>query len=190
MTDALRMRLARFLAGHTQNRTDRGTVTAGCACGHTGDWQRHYADRAQLALLGASMVDGQRVLAERLADEYRKGRQDAADAIAAHRDTHAPADGNAAQKTLRRHLDIAIRVASPEPTGGEITAAIQAGNYAVTPTRCWSCYAAEHPAEAHTWMDSDDLEHAGLPFPTTAEERAQLAQEHPCGCDCATRKEV
>jgi hypothetical protein len=88
VTDALRQRLARFLAGHTQNRTDKGVEAPGCTCGHDGDWREHYADRAQTALLGASMVDGQRVLAERLAymaaeRDFEKGMRQFATSVTA-----------------------------------------------------------------------------------------------------------
>jgi hypothetical protein len=50
---------------------------------------------------------------------YRRGREEAAQAIADHRDKHWPLndDLNPAQRTLRRHLNIAIQVAALDPNG-------------------------------------------------------------------------
>lgn len=36
----------------------------------------------------------------------------------------------------------------------------------------------------YTWMDAEDLDHAGIPAPTTTEGWAVLAAEKPCGCHC------
>ncbi len=50
-------------------------------------------------------------------------------------------------------------------------------------TRCWPCNFAEHqdPPKAHTWMDQDDAEHAGHPWPLPDE----IAANNVCACPCA-----
>jgi hypothetical protein len=45
-----------------------------------------------------------------------EGRRQASDAIVEHMDRHAPQGGNFAQQRLRRHLEIAARVALPDLT--------------------------------------------------------------------------
>jgi hypothetical protein len=61
---------------------------------------------------------------------HEAGRQGSSDAIVAHSDAWAPADGNIEQRRMRRHLLIAASVAAPKPTMEQIGAAIVAGNYA------------------------------------------------------------
>lgn len=60
--------------------------------------------------------------------------------------------------------------------------------------RCWECQFAEskadHPKGLHTWMDRKDREHAGIPKPTTDEDRKALAESHPCSCWCVGRSPV
>lgn len=48
-------------------------------------------------------------------------------------------------------------------------------------TRCWGCmtdgcYSKPTP---HTWMDMDDAEHAGVPWP------GDYVASHPCACVCS-----
>jgi sugar diacid utilization regulator len=71
---------------------------------------------------------------------HEAGRQGSSDAIVAHADEWAPADGNTEQRRMRRHLMIAARVAAPEPTIEDIRAALAAGNYAL-------CYEPDSPEE-------------------------------------------
>ena len=53
-------------------------------------------------------------------------------------------------------------------------------------TKCWPCQLGQHDGGTHTWMDAEDIEHAGnIPMPTTPQEWAHLAATHPCGCYCA-----
>ena len=49
--------------------------------------------------------------------------------------------------------------------------------------RCWGCQYGQHydPPNVHTWMDREDAECKGLPWPLTAEQQA----ERPCACRCA-----
>lgn len=47
-------------------------------------------------------------------------RQQVADEIERHANTHAPTNGNQAQRTLRRHLFIAARIALGKPSVREI----------------------------------------------------------------------
>lgn len=51
-------------------------------------------------------------------------------------------------------------------------------------TKCYPCQFGEHPPNPHTWMATDDLEHEGMPVPSTPEGWAALAAERPCGCYC------
>ena len=55
-------------------------------------------------------------------------------------------------------------------------------------TRCWSCQFDYHqkPPKAHTWMDEEDAEHAGHPWPLPPE----IAAAKPCACPCAKPKEA
>lgn len=66
-----------------------------------------------------------------LGDEYRRGREEAAQAIADHRDQHWPLDGdlNPAQRTTRRHMNIAIQVAGPVITAADAAEALRTGQY-------------------------------------------------------------
>lgn len=69
---------------------------------------RGWARRVLTALADAGLLaDGAAI------DE---GRHQAAAAILTHADKHAPKDGNEAQRRLRRHLEIAARVAAPPIT--------------------------------------------------------------------------
>jgi hypothetical protein len=55
-------------------------------------------------------------------------------------------------------------------------------------TRCWSCQFDYHqkPPKAHTWMDKEDAEHAGHPWPLPPE----VAAAKPCACPCAKPKDA
>lgn len=50
-------------------------------------------------------------------------------------------------------------------------------------TRCYPCMFDDHyrPPEAHSWMDEQDAEHAGHPWPLPPE----IAAAKPCACPCA-----
>ncbi|MFI7448146.1 hypothetical protein ACIBQX_11665 [Nonomuraea sp. NPDC049714] len=50
-------------------------------------------------------------------------------------------------------------------------------------TRCWACQFGQHfdPPQAHTWMDPEDAEHAGHPWPLPAD----VADANRCACRCA-----
>ncbi len=50
--------------------------------------------------------------------------------------------------------------------------------------KCVLCQFGQHPGYQHTWMESEDLEHAGLPAPTTEQGWGELAVTRPCGCYC------
>lgn len=54
-------------------------------------------------------------------------------------------------------------------------------------TRCWPCQFGEHhdPPKAHTWMDQEDAEHAGHPWPLPDE----IAAKNVCACPCASTTE-
>ena len=81
-----------------------------------------------------------------------------------------------------RHHD--VRPARPQLAPDQRTAireAIARRAYVVCMTKCWPCQFDSHPGIAHTWMDADDIDHAG---PTTAEAWIMLAVNHPCGCYC------
>ncbi len=54
-----------------------------------------------------------------------EGRIQASAAILAHADKHAPKDGNKHQRRMRRHLEIAARVAAPPVTLEEVAAALR-----------------------------------------------------------------
>lgn len=55
----------------------------------------------------------------------RAVRERASQEIVDHANEHAPADGNEAQRRLRRHLMIGARVVAPKPTSAEIVAALR-----------------------------------------------------------------
>lgn len=72
----------------------------------------------------------------------------------------------------------------PKPTPEHVAAvvdAIKQGSAIVCYAKCWPCQFGDHDDQPHTWMDSDDREHAGIPASTTA---AELAEQKPCGCWC------
>lgn len=54
--------------------------------------------------------------------------------------------------------------------------------------KCTPCQFGEHDPNPHSWMESDDLEHAGVPTPQTEQEWAALAAKDPCGCYCMRDK--
>lgn len=67
----------------------------------------------------------------------------------------------------------------------ELVAAIQRGDYVVCYAKCTPCqYGGPCPEEPHSWMESEDLDHEGIPAPTTPEGWAALAKGKPCGCHC------
>lgn len=74
-----------------------------------------------------------RVVRAAVTSAFRAGREAAAQAILAHADEWAPNDGtpNAAQRTLRRHLHIAARVATGPPTLDQVAEALRKGDFAV-----------------------------------------------------------
>lgn len=49
--------------------------------------------------------------------------------------------------------------------------------------QCYACICDCHydPPQAHTWMDKEDAEHAGHPWPLPPE----IAAAKPCACPCA-----
>lgn len=51
-------------------------------------------------------------------------------------------------------------------------------------SRCWSCMFGDHydPPRAHTWMDAEDAEDAGI-------EGIPDPEQHPCACSCARDRE-
>lgn len=51
-------------------------------------------------------------------------------------------------------------------------------------SKCWPCQFGECPDGPHTWMDSEDLRHAGVRVPWTRWGWRRLAVKRPCGCDC------
>lgn len=55
-------------------------------------------------------------------------------------------------------------------------------------TRCYACQFDYHfdPPQAHTWMDKEDAEHAGHPWPLPAE----IAATNLCACPCAKETPV
>lgn len=65
----------------------------------------------------------------------------------------------------------------------EIQQAIDEGRAIICYSKCWPCQFGEHldPAEEHTWMDQEDAEHAGHPWPLPPE----VAAKNVCGCGCA-----
>jgi hypothetical protein len=71
-----------------------------------------------------SRFEGQTLQTVQAQFAVRRTRQWVADLIAAHADKHAPPCGNQARRTLRRHLLIAVQVATPEPTTQEISHAL------------------------------------------------------------------
>jgi hypothetical protein len=56
--------------------------------------------------------------------------------------------------------------------------------------KCTPCQFGEHPRDPHTWMESEDLEHAGMPTPSTEEAWLELDLSKPCGCHCNQRQAV
>lgn len=74
---------------------------------------------------------------------------------------------------------------TPE-AAAEIVAAIKSGDAIVCYAKCWPCQFGQHDTypKPHTWMDAEDIEHAGLTAPTTPEAWAELAKDKPCGCHC------
>jgi hypothetical protein len=62
----------------------------------------------------------------------------------------------------------------------EIRTALEQGQAVICPTKCWECQFGQHSRAPHTWMDQEDAEHAGHPWPLTPE----TALAHPCGCYC------
>jgi hypothetical protein len=78
-------------------------------------------------------------------------------------------------------------IPTPEPLPAEalqaIAQAISGGMVTVCYARCCACQFGEcpDPPTAHTWMDQDDAEHAGHPWPLPPE----IAAKHPCACPCA-----
>ena len=83
------------------------------------------------------------------------------------------------------------RMASPPPSGDEpkrippeVLEAINQGDYVVCYAKCWRCQFGQCTTEPHTWMDDEDIAHAGLKVPTTPAAWALLAAEKPCGCSC------
>jgi hypothetical protein len=54
-------------------------------------------------------------------------------------------------------------------------------------SKCWPCNFAEHrdPPEPHTWMDEEDAEFHGHPWPLPPEVEAK----NQCGCWCVTPPE-
>lgn len=67
------------------------------------------------------------------------------------------------------------------PTPDEILQALP--HAVVCYTQCWSCQFDCHfaPPQVHTWMDQEDAEHAGHPWPLPAD----VAAANRCGCNCA-----
>jgi hypothetical protein len=76
-----------------------------------------------------------------------------------------------------------------EEQAAEIVAALTAGNAIVCYSKCWGCQFGQCTDGPHTWMDDEDITHAGLAMPTTPEGWAALATEKPCGCHCNRRPE-
>jgi len=66
----------------------------------------------------------------------------------------------------------------------ELVASIQRGDYVVCYAKCTPCQFGGCPDESHTWMDSEDLDHAGIAAPTSPEGWEALAKDKPCGCHC------
>jgi hypothetical protein len=66
----------------------------------------------------------------------------------------------------------------------EIVAALKSGDAIVCYAKCWGCQLGQCVDEPHTWMDDEDIVHAGLTVPTTTEGWAGLATSRPCGCHC------
>lgn len=66
----------------------------------------------------------------------------------------------------------------------ELVAAIQRGDYVVCYAKCTPCQFGEHSDEPHTWMESEDLDHAGIAAPTSPEGWTALTKDKPCGCHC------
>jgi hypothetical protein len=66
----------------------------------------------------------------------------------------------------------------------DVLNALKRGEAIVCLTKCWPCQFGQHTDSPHTWMDDEDIEHAGLPAPTGHASRAKLATERPCGCYC------
>jgi hypothetical protein len=62
--------------------------------------------------------------------------------------------------------------------------AIASGQAAVCYAKCWPCQTWPRqcfdPPKAHTWMDREDAEHAGVAWPVDPSEPGRL-----CGCACA-----
>lgn len=65
----------------------------------------------------------------------------------------------------------------------EVIEAIARGDAVVCFTRCWSCQFGEcfEPPKAHTWMDKEDADHAGHPWPLPED----IAAKNVCACSCA-----
>lgn len=66
----------------------------------------------------------------------------------------------------------------------ELVASIQRGEYIVCYAKCTPCQFGGCPDEPHTWMESEDLDHAGIAAPTSPEGWEALAKDKPCGCHC------
>jgi hypothetical protein len=73
----------------------------------------------------------------------------------------------------------------------EIVAALKRGDAIVCYSKCWPCQFGQcPPCVPHTWMDDEDITHAGLTVPTTGEQWDSLADERPCGCPCNRREDL
>lgn len=68
----------------------------------------------------------------------------------------------------------------------QITDALRSGDHIVCYAKCWPCQFGQCTDEPHTWMDDEDIVHAGLTVPTTSEGWTALAKDKPCGCPCMT----
>lgn len=65
--------------------------------------------------------------------------------------------------------------------------AITSGQAMVSYAKCWPCQTRWQgeggcfdPPQAHTWMDKEDADHAGVAWPVDPSEPGRL-----CGCECA-----
>lgn len=87
---------------------------------------RHFiaSDGYPAIRIGTSDEEARAVLAAVAPLIAARVRERAAQDILAHADKHAPANGNEAQRRLRRHLGIAARVAAGNPSLREIAAAL------------------------------------------------------------------
>ncbi len=51
--------------------------------------------------------------------------------------------------------------------------------------KCTPCQFGECPGYAHTWMESEDIEHdKTVATPKSPEDWKALAKANPCGCRC------